>query len=73
MSTEKTIHVSDLKLPDGVEANYGEGADPVIATATIKASAEVEEEPVEAAEGEDGEADAPAADGDATPDDDKKD
>ena len=79
MSTDKAVHISDLKLPEGVEPNYGEGVDPVIATATIKGSTDVEEDAAEAAEGEgdapaaEGGDDAPAADGDAKPDEGNKD
>lgn len=44
MTTDHAVHVSDLKLPAGVETDYLEGADPVVATATVKAGADVEQE-----------------------------
>ncbi len=55
---DQSIHVSELKMPEGVEiVHHGEG-DPVVATAlVVMAEPTEEEEEVEAAEGEEEEKD----------------
>lgn len=67
MATDHAVHVSNLNLPAGVEANYPEGTDPVIATATVKggASDTSDDSDADSTEASDS-ADAPAAD-DAKP------
>lgn len=68
MATDHAVHVSNLNLPAGVEANYQEGTDPVIATATIKGgSSDSDDEADDAAEASDqADGETPAAD-DAKP------
>lgn len=75
MATDHAVHVSDLKLPDGVEANYLEGSDPVVATATVKGGSDTDASEATAA-GADGDSAAdggaaPSGDGNAKPDEGK--
>lgn len=65
MATDHAVHVSNLSLPAGVEANYLEGTDPVIATATVKGgSSDSDDDAGDATEATDqADGDTPAADG----------
>ena len=61
LKLNEALHLSDIKVPDGVtivELSHGEGHDHVVVSVHVKRA--IEEEPVEAVEAVEGEADAEA-------------